>query len=91
MPLSLLLDRMNVITTFALEKVGFTHLIQSNGHFPFQVAAALRTRARIVAEKFHGLLHFKSGDAPSGHMVQTENAVAPLRMSALELWVAPRI
>jgi hypothetical protein len=60
---------MNVVAAFALEKVNFSPFFEAtNARFPFQFAAAVRTRVRTEAGKLHGVLHSISGDAPGGHM-----------------------
>ena len=54
----LLLDRMNVVAAFALEKVGFYPFFgANNATFPFQFATADRTWAGNEAERLHGVLH----------------------------------
>ena len=59
---------MNVVAAFALEKVNFSPFFEAtNARFPFQFAAAVRTRVRTEAGKLHGV-HSISGDAPGAYV-----------------------
>ena len=58
MPLMLLLDRMNVVAAFTLEKVDFYLFFgANNATFPIQFSTADRTWPRNEAGILHGVLH----------------------------------